>query len=423
MSADDEARRKFEKPRCVAEDVVAFVQENFTLDGGEIDPKSIVELNSYDDRNYYVRTVDGEHEYTIKVHNGVESGRPGLLAAQSAIMRHLNAHGVSAPVPIKTNAGKLLEGVAAKVKGVAEDIAFLLLPLPESAQKFQRAHAVRVLTWIPGVIAERGARVVHTPKFLRDVGEFLGKMAKALESFQHPGAERWHIWDNANVASVRGLAHAVDDPEHRDLVDEVLCDFEAKVIPHASALRRGVCQNDANDQNVVVAITKPSMSAEFFSPGGRPVDPTACPVGILDFGDIVVTWRVNEIAIAAAYFALGKDDPIGDAVELLAGFEANFPLTEIERQLLPTLIAARLVCSCVCGAFSAAKDPSNKTYLLLTQKPGWAALRAPRDAGDDVFLQRADEAARGMEKVKSRFASMRQSTQVQRMRTHKNWAV
>ena len=40
MSADDEARRKFEKPRCVAEDVVAFVQENFTLDGGEIDPKS-----------------------------------------------------------------------------------------------------------------------------------------------------------------------------------------------------------------------------------------------------------------------------------------------------------------------------------------------------------------------------------------------
>ena len=39
MSADDEARRKFEKPRCVAEDVVAFVQENFTLDGGEIDPK------------------------------------------------------------------------------------------------------------------------------------------------------------------------------------------------------------------------------------------------------------------------------------------------------------------------------------------------------------------------------------------------
>ena len=136
-----------------------------------------------------------------------------------------------------------------------------------------------------------------------------------------------------------------------------------------------------------------------------------------------MTWRVNEIAIAAAYFALGKDDPIGNAVELLAGFEPNFPLTEIERQLLPTLIAARLVCSCVCGAFSAAKDPSNKTYLLLTQKPGWAALRALRDAGDDVFLQRADEAARGMEKVKSRFASMRQSTQVQRMRTHKNWAV
>ena len=103
--------------------------------------------------------------------------------------------------------------MAVKVRGVAEGIACRVLALPESAQKCQRAHAVRVLTWIPGVIAERGARVVHTPKFLRDVGEFLGKMAKALESFQHPGAERWHIWDNANVASVRGLAHAVAEPE------------------------------------------------------------------------------------------------------------------------------------------------------------------------------------------------------------------
>ena len=104
-------------------------------------------------------------------------------------MRHLNAHGVSAPVPIKTNGGETPRGSCGKGQGCGRRHRFPLAPLPESAQKFQRAHAVRVLTWIPGVIAERGARVVHTPKFLRDVGEFLGKMAKALESFQHPGAE------------------------------------------------------------------------------------------------------------------------------------------------------------------------------------------------------------------------------------------
>ena len=50
----------------------------------------------------------------------------------------------------------------------------------------------------------------------------------------------------------------------------------------------------------------------------------------------------------------------GDAAIMLAGFESRYPLTDLERRLLPTLIAARLVCSCVCGAYSAAQDPANK---------------------------------------------------------------
>ena len=86
-----------------------------------------------------------------------------------------------------------------------------------------------------------------------------------------------------------------------------------------------------------------------------------------------------------AYFALGKDDPVGDAGEVLAGFEATFPLTDVERRLVPALVAARLVCSCACGAYSAAMDPDNAEYLLLTQRPGWAALRAFRDGGRRVF--------------------------------------
>jgi hydroxylysine kinase len=104
MSADDEARRKLEKPRCDAAAVVAFVNANWTLPGGAIDASSASELNSYDDRNFYARTEDGTHAYTLKVHNGVESARPGLLSAQTAMMRHLQKHNVPAPVPMRTNA-------------------------------------------------------------------------------------------------------------------------------------------------------------------------------------------------------------------------------------------------------------------------------------------------------------------------------
>ena len=281
MSAEDEARRKLEKPRCSAADVVAFVRANFTLDGGDIDDSSVVELNSYDDRNYYVKTTDGSREYTLKVHNGVESRRPTLLAAQSAMMRHLDAAGVPVPVPVKTDAGKRLDAVGAELRGVdADDVAFLRLPLPEDCDEPHRDHAVRVLTWIPGEIAERSARVVHTPRFLRDVGGFLGDVAAALVSFHHPGAERRHLWDNANVLAVRDYAEAIEDPANRELAESVFRDFETKVMPHASTLRRGVCQNDANDQNVVVRVAEPSVAARYFSPGRRTVNPTAVPVGL-----------------------------------------------------------------------------------------------------------------------------------------------
>ena len=89
MSADDEARRKLEKPRCDAAAVVAFVNANWTLPGGAIDASSASELNSYDDRNFYARTEDGTHAYTLKVHNGVESARRSRPGANSRRARRV----------------------------------------------------------------------------------------------------------------------------------------------------------------------------------------------------------------------------------------------------------------------------------------------------------------------------------------------
>lgn len=389
MSSDEEARRKLEKPQCTAAQVIAFVRTAFHLPGGDIDESSAKELNSYDDRNYHVCVADGT-EYTLKVHNGVESQMPSLLAAQSSIMRHLNANGVPAPLPIRPTTTTTTTTTTSSAANAAagdppeRDWMFLELPLKGGAGgavdgDATRRHAVRVLTWVPGVIAEQSETVKHTREFMRSIGAFVGKISNALESFHHPGADRWHLWDNANVLSVRELASAVEDPSNRATTESVLRDFEEKVLPSAKDLRRGVLQNDANDQNVIVRDVNG--------------DGIYVPVGLLDFGDMLVSWRVNDVAISLAYFMLGKEDPVGDAAVMLAGFESTFPLTDLERRLLPTLIAARLVCSCVCGAYSAAADPANKEYLLLTQKPGWAALNAIREAGDEECLRRFAEAA------------------------------
>ena len=294
---DDEARRKLEKPQCSAEAVVEFVRASFVLPcGGEVDASSAKELNSYDDRNFHVRATSGA-QYTLKVHNGVESQNQPLLDAQSAMMRHLTARGVKCPCPVVGVDG--------------HDIARMNLPLRQGARDARRDHAVRVLTWVDGSIAD-DCRDAHTPAFMRELGAFLGRMVRALESFSHPGAERWHQWDNANALTVRKFMDAVEDPARRAIAEGVLDDFEAKVSPVAGSLRRGATHNDANEQNVIVRLETSGECAGPFR---------ATPVGIIDFGDINVSWRVNDVAITCAYYMLNKRDPVGDAAQCLAGFE------------------------------------------------------------------------------------------------------
>ena len=130
------------------------------------------------------------------------------------MMRHLTARGVKCPCPVVGVDG--------------HDIARMNLPLRQGARDARRDHAVRVLTWVDGSIAD-DCRDAHTPAFMRELGAFLGRMVRALESFSHPGAERWHQWDNANALTVRKFMDAVEDPARRAIAEGVLDDFEAKV--------------------------------------------------------------------------------------------------------------------------------------------------------------------------------------------------
>ena len=59
---------------------------------------------------------------------------------------------------------------------------------------------------------------------------------------------------------------------------------------------------DANDQNILVD------------------DEATQLAGIIDFGDTLLSWQVNEIAISMAYVMLGKDEPVEAAGHMLRGY-------------------------------------------------------------------------------------------------------
>ena len=64
---------------------------------------------------------------------------------------------------------------------------------------------------------------------------------------------------------------------------------------------------------------------------------------------------------------------ISAAAAFLRGYRRENPLTALEREVLPILVACRLACSATLGAYSYQQNPEND-YLLLHAEPAWRAL-------------------------------------------------
>ena len=79
---------------------------------------------------------------------------------------------------------------------------------------------------------------------------------------------------------------------------------------------------DANDYNVIVG-------------AGR-------MVGLLDFGDMVHSATVCDLAVALAYTMLGEAEPLRVAAQVIRAYQDRYPLNEAEQQALFPLVLSRL---------------------------------------------------------------------------------
>lgn len=196
----------------------------------------------------------------------------------------------------------------------------------------------------------------HTPELFQGLGRLLGEVDRALQDFSHPAARRELKWDLAQALWIREYLSHIQDPSQRALVERVLADYEAAVVPLLPQLQKSVIYGDANDYNVLVH----GPQSEDFS--------------LIDFGDMHYGLVVSEPAIAAAYAVLGKDQPLAAAAALVRGFHQSFPLDETELSVLFPLIKMRLAVSVVNSAQRKKLVP-NDPYVTISEAPAWEALQ------------------------------------------------
>ncbi len=288
-------------------------------------------LPSERDQNFLFESETGE-KFVLKIANALED--PALLEAQQQVMEQLSRHTSFCQRVLPTVGGERITAIQSPAG---------------------KTHLIRLLTYLPGV--PLGDIKWHSPALLRDLGRCLGQVDRALGEFDHPTLHRDFHWDLANALTVvREYESLIDDEELRRLIGQLSVEFETQVVPLLPKLRRSAIHNDANDYNVLVG-----DGDDLYTKNQR-------VTGLIDFGDLVYSFAVAELAIAVAYTVLNKPDPLAVAAQIVAGYHAESALTDVELAVLFGFIRMRL-CQSVCIAASQMKQRPADEYLAISQQP------------------------------------------------------
>ncbi len=283
------------------------------------------------DLNYHVLNSDGK-QYILKIAGSDE--KLENLELQSAVMEHFSTKSFNLQVSsiVRTKDEKTIHVIRDKGK----------------------LRFVRLLTWIDG--RPFASANPQSSLLLERLGEMCGNVCLSLADFDHPAAHRFMKWDPQQTEWIKPhLSKFIN--QRKELVEYFYSLFEQQALPYFLNLRKSINYNDANDYNVLVSHDQKD-----------PIVP-----GVIDFGDLVYTQTVNELAVALAYAMMDKPDPIQAACDVVRGFNNKFKLHEDELKVLFSLTTARLIISVTCAELNRLDHPEN-TYLQISDKPAWELL-------------------------------------------------
>ncbi len=216
---------------------------------------------------------------------------------------------------------------------------------------------VRLLDYIPGRFLKEVQP--HTPELLRQLGRLLARMDRALEGYTHSGAERSIPWNVTSTAFVRDHLFDIEDAAERAIVDCFASQFERSVIPRLPSLRRSIIHNDGNDDNILIRENSRGESEI---------------AGVIDFGDMVFSAIICELAVSIAYVMLGKKNPLQEAGHVVTGYHRILPLEASELEVLFPLACMRLCTTVAMAAYRKKLFPQNE-YIRITKTSAGTLLR------------------------------------------------
>ena len=274
-------------------------------------------LVSERDQNLRFTTDDGSR-YVVKVASIDEAIETAEF--QALALRHVakTGPGVETPRLVPTRNGELLAPIVGR----------------------GRMHRLRVVSYVDG---EPLPRAGLTPGLAASLGAALGRLDAALRDFDHPGKYADNAWDMQRAPGLRKRTDAISDLAIRDMVRDVLDEFEREVLQRFEGFRRQVIHNDANPENILTDVSGGAVK------------------GFIDFGDMLEAPLIVEPAIAASYLR-DTGDPWRLVRPFVNAYQSVIPLEADELAVLPLLIQTRLATTITMRCWRSAELGSTDTY-------------------------------------------------------------
>lgn len=276
----------------------------------------------------------GENDLLIKVSPPGED--PEIVNLQTSAMLHIRdrAPGLPVQLPVAGTGGAFEFRVGS----------------PDGSER-----ALRVLTYLPGRLLS-DAR--PAPAQVRGIGAMLARLSVALKGFTHPRQDRLLIWDLQQFHRMRPLLDYAGDRVTASLARRIFDQFDEHVRPALPLLTKQVVHGDFSRYNVLVDDGVPGYVA-----------------GVIDFGDVVRTAVVFDIAVGMAnLLCTGPGGPWDHPLQFLDGYLAVRPVADHELAVLAVSAQARLLLRALMARWRAIEDPSRRDYLLSHSETDWSHL-------------------------------------------------
>ena len=293
-------------------DAEKIVLDHFGING------SVELLVSDRDQNFRVKSIN--EVFVLKISNSME--HIDVLDMQNEAIQyiHQNNPDIELTYPIVSKAGQKIIQI----------------------EKNKLFYQVRLLKYVKGEFLND---LKYDSNMLFDLGKFLACLDLALNGFDHVAAHRSFIW---NARCTNELSALIDQNKtDQKMINHYLDHYNSHVLINDQHLVKMVIHNDGNDHNILI------------NPSGK-------INGIIDFGDMIYSYRVLEPAVSMAYVAIEKDNPLPLIGSLLKGYNKIIPLNIYELKSVVYLMCIRLCISISMATYRKKLFPENK-YLIISE--------------------------------------------------------